>query len=202
MMIKISEAVNSIKFFFVCCLFFCGYSSKGQCVINNELGDYNLNLVYTLDSLAVDDEFVPLLDHAIAILDTFQISKDSTWLFYIISLNSEFSENYGLGTKISLRQGERGNPLFYEIPAWEDYLSGGFCYKGYTFLVLLNPRNEPFFNKIFHYQGCKKEFSLYYKTPLRCKLGIEIDQDIFKYTILYYSFRNNKYQYILTDFNE
>ncbi len=193
---------NSIKILLISCLFLCGNSSKGQCVINNELGDYNLNLVYTLDSLAVEDEFVPLLDHAIAILDTFDINKDSTWLFYIISLNSKFSEDYGLGIRISLRQGEKGNSLVYEVPAFEDYLSGGFCYKGFTFLVLLNPRNEQFFDKIFDYQGRKKEFPLFYKTPLRSRSGIKRNQDILKFTILYYYYKNNQYHYSLTHYHE
>lgn len=198
MMIKKAIKVNSIKYLLISCLFFCVHSGSGQCIINNELNEYSLNSVYTLDSLTVQDEFIPVLDHAIALLDSFDIKKDSAWLFYIIAFNSVLSEDYGFDFRIALRQGEKESILAYELPAFEDYLSGGLCYKGFTFLVLLNPRNELFFRKMFHTQNIKREFSIFYKSPIRSRLGNEYNYDILKDILLYYNYNHSNYQYIQT----
>lgn len=204
-MIKILEAVNLIKFMLsICLLIGISGTINSQCINKSEYSGYKVNTIFTLDSLYVQDEFFPLLNHSISLLDTFDINKDSTWLYYLISLNWESNSEIGLRIKISLRQGVNYDILFDEVPlTFYDSIAGAFCYNGYTFFVLLNHRNDFLFNKLFITKNTISEFPILYKTPIMNKFGIKLGyEDIIKYAFLFYDYKGERFKYKSTSYSE
>ena len=196
--------MNNRHLFIFCLLLFLTKISSSQCLYKSDYSGYKVNTVYVLDSLSVQEGFYPVLNHSISLLDTFDINKDSTWLYYLISLNCEYNNEIGLRIKISLRQGVNYDILFDEVPStFYDSIAGAFCYKGYNFFVLLNHRNDFLFNKLFITKHTISEFPILYKTPIVNKFGIKLGfEDILKYAFLFYDYKEERFTYKSTSYSE
>lgn len=193
----------NFKTFIFCCLF-AGFIKLGygQCLYNKDINTLKVYTVYKIDTLSVDSAFQLVLDHSISLLDSINLDKEKTWLYYAVNLSGR-SLNDGLTIMISLQQGTDRDITAAEF-AFSDHaiLSGAFCYQGYTFFVLSNTTNQRFFNKYFTKLHPSDFFSLYGIGQLT-KLGQEIDnQEMTKCVLMGYQNYNNELKFKYSVFLE
>ncbi len=128
---------------------------------------YVIDSVYNTSMLSFDTILIEHLDHAISLIDSLNVPKDSTWLYYAVSMNSFFDKSSGKSVEIFLQQGYHCQqcPPFQliELPGYEMILHGSFIYKGYVFFVLSDKRSIELFDKLFFKKYLTQINYYYYK---------------------------------------
>lgn len=159
---------------------------------------------YEIDTLLVDVSFEPVLDHAIAVLDTFDIQKIQVWLYYLIVLTDNYNKSRPYQLQISLRQGRPYDILLDAIlNSKQDHIAGAFCYKGYTFFVLYNPNIFTIFNSYFKPSHKVTKFPAYYGIAELNELGKKLNFDsMLKQVYLFYFYKDGKLEYNRTTYKE
>ena len=123
-----------------------------------------LDSIYNTNTLIVDTVLYEHLDHAISLIDSIDVQKDSTWLYFVISINSFYDNNLGKAIGIFLQQGSPEKNTVSQLiqyPGFEVALQGAFVYKGYVFFVHYRKENTYLFNKLFT-KGNLRKFNFYY----------------------------------------
>lgn len=195
MTMKISIMVNFryIALFLFLCI---AKNASAQCWKNEEIPEgFKRNIVYTLDSLVVSERFYEVLDHAVALRDSFLIDKKDTWLYYMICLNSSVDSIGRNSITIKLLQGINDNLLYEILPFEGDKFYGAFCYKGFTFFIVCKNDNLPLFNELFYTKN-KAEFHSYYNSPVADQGWIDVGMPyIIRYMYLFYYNKNGCFYY-------
>jgi hypothetical protein len=194
---------NLTKYIILLGVFFATKCINAQCWEERMVPDgYKRDTVYTLDSLMVSNKTLSILDHAIALVDSFNVNRKDTWLYFAICLNSRYDERDGTQVRIELKQGVDYDILrFYLFEDGKNF-SGAFCYKGFTFFVLCKNDDVSIYKELFQ-KSAKSDFSVYYKSPAIIDKWKALNYPYMeKYVYLFYQYLNGKFYYSTTTFVE
>ncbi len=178
------------------------FSAHSQCWKNNGQNiEYKINTIYNLDSLIVSEQLTGVLNHSISLLDSFEVERSNTWLYYVICLNSIYKlDSNSVRLKIELQQGVDYDIFYDRLYEEGNEFSGAFCYNGYTFFVLSDLQTQALYNQLF-ISHKKMNFYVYYKNPAISKkldkLGIA---NIIDYIYLFYTYKNGTFHYHSTSY--
>ena len=192
-------AKHSISIFFLTLLLFYSSFVSGQCWKSDQLPEgFKINKVYALDSLIVSEKIYDVLDHSIALVDSFSVNKNETWLFFVISFYSKYDSILGNQVRIELKQGTSYDVFelhsyFYQLEHF-----GAFCYKGFTFFVLNQHKDSLLVNELFE-AGEQEDFPVYYKKPEISEKWEGIDYTYTeKYIYVFFRYKNGALKYVAT----
>lgn len=192
-------AKHSINIFILTLFLFYSSFVLGQCWKSDQLPEgFKVNKVYTLDSLIVSENIYDVLDHSVALVDSFSVNKNETWLFFVISIYSKYDSILGSQVRIELKQG-----TIYDVFEFHSYFDqlehfGAFCYKGFTFYVLNQHKDFFVVNELFEARE-QEDFPVYYKKPEISGKWIEIDYPYTeKYIYVFYRYKNGALKYVAT----
>ena len=191
--------MESFKTYCLFLFFLITTSANAQCWKVDEVPkDFKTNTVLTLDSFIVSEKIVGVLDHAIALSDSFNVNHNETWLFYAICFRFNHDSLGRSSVRVELRQGTDYET--FEFHSYFDNLEpfGAFCYKGFTFFVLAE-LNKPGVYKDFFKATAKKDFPVYYNKPEISEKWVGLDYSYTeKFTYLFYRYKEGVFYYIDT----
>ena len=191
--------MESFKTYCLFLFFLITTSANAQCWKVDEVPkDFKTNTVFTLDSLIVSEKIVGVLDHAIALSDSFDVNHDETWLFYAICLLWNHDSLERSEVRVDLLQGINNNVFEFHSYLYNLELNGGFCYKGFSFFVLTE-QNKPSTYKDFFKATAKKDFPVYYNKPEISKKWVGLDYPYMEKDIrMYYRYKDGIFYHIAT----
>jgi len=156
--------IDIVKLIMLIVLLFSVKITFSQYFIRDSIPKHFLiDSVYTTNTLVVDTILYKSLNHAISLIDSFNVQKDSTWLHFAIGINSFFNTNSEKSIEVFLQQGNKeaiGNQLI-QIPGHEMILQGAFFYRSYTFFVYSDDEGTALSNKLFK-KSTLFQFNTYY----------------------------------------
>ncbi len=201
MTLNIITVGNLIRLLFLSAFFYIVNSTSAQCWNQHTVkSGFKKNTVYSLDSLSVSDKLLCVLDHSINLIDTFNVNKRKTWLYYVICLNSRFDTLGQTHVRIELKQGVDYDIFSFYLPHDGGYFSGAFCYKGYTYFVLCEHENLPIYEELFIPVN-KKDFHVYYNSPFKNKMWRRVNYKYLEsFAYLFYGYKHGVFTYISTKF--
>lgn len=192
---------NLIKLLFLSVILQTINICSAQCWDQNTgKSGFKLNTVYSLDSLSVSERLLPVLNHSISLIDTFDVNSKKTWLYYVICLNSRIDTLGRTIIRIELQQGVEYDIMKFYLPHDGSNFSGAFCYEGYTFFVMCEHENLSIYNELFTPIN-KKVFHVYYRSPFVMKKWRKIYHTYMEsFVYLFYRYKLGDFTYLSTKY--
>lgn len=194
--IIVASSTKYMVFIVLCCLI---NNISAQCWEVYEVHKgFRMNVEYTLDSLAISENVLPILDHSIALIDSSSFNNRKIWLYYVLCLNSRYDSTNQTTVRVELRQGVDYDILSLYLPYDGDRFSGAFCYKGFTFFVLCEHDNLPIYKELFKPKS-KRGFPVYYNSSVIGKVWKQINYPYMEsFVFLFYKYKSGVFSYSST----